>query len=76
MCYCTLNTAKLHKHYVSLLQYCLQCPRNTLHLGVRRSRTMQDEAVAHFVLVTGADAKTAEGLIEVYSLHLRCKTHV
>ncbi|DBA84671.1 TPA: hypothetical protein ACH3X1_006028 [Trebouxia sp. C0004] len=25
---------------------------------------MQDEAVAHFVLVTGADAKTAEGLIE------------
>ncbi len=37
---------------------------------------MQDEAVAHFVLVTGADAKTAEGLIEVCSFHLRFKTHV
>jgi len=59
-----------------LLQYCLQCLRNTLHLGVRRRRTMQDEAVAHFVLVTGADAKTAEGLIEVCSFHLRFKTHV
>lgn len=33
-------------------------------MGVRRSGTMQDEAVAHFVLVAGADAKTAEGLIE------------
>ncbi len=30
---------------------------------------MQDEAVAHFVLVTGADAKTAEGLIEVCLVH-------
>lgn len=35
---------------------------------------MQDEAVAHFVLVTGADAKTAAGLIEVclFPTYLAC----